>query len=253
MGLRFEHKAVLVTGGASGIGRATAEAFAREGAMVMVADRDQAAAEIVSAQLRAQGATVDWVEVDVQDPASCDRMVAHMMSSFGALHIAFNNAAVPSKHYVEFDEITTADWDQTLAVNLNGVFYAMKAEVVAMRISGGGAIINTGSMMSAKTAPGMAAYITSKHGVAGLTQAAALDLIRHGIRVNAVCPGFVDTAMLAPVLAKDGARAALESSIPIGRIASPEEIANAVLFLASEEASYFVGATLHADGASTIV
>ena len=253
MGLRFEHKAVLITGGASGIGRAAAEAFAREGAMVMIADRDQAGAEMVACQLRAGGAVADWVAVDVQEAASCVHMVTHVVSSFGALHVAFNNAAVPSVLYAEFEDIAVADWDRTLGVNLNGIFYAMKAQVPAMRASGGGAIINTGSMMSARTAPGMASYIAGKHGVVGLTQAAARDLIRHGIRVNAICPGYVDTAMLAPVLAQEEARTALEESIPIGRIALPEEIANAVLFLASEEASYFVGATMRADGGSTII
>lgn len=250
--MRFEHKTVLVTGGASGIGRATAEAFAREGALVMIADRDQSAAEKTASELRSCGGTADWVAVDVQDFSSCQQMVARTVSSFGELHIAFNNAGVPSAPYTEFEDISLADWDRTLAVNLNGVFYAMKAQVPAMRASGGTAIINTGSMMSAKNAPGMASYIASKHGLAGLTQAAALDLIRHGIRVNAVCPGFVDTAMLAPVLAQEEARAVLEGSIPIGRVARPEEIASAVLFLASEESSYLVGATLRADGASTI-
>jgi NAD(P)-dependent dehydrogenase (short-subunit alcohol dehydrogenase family) len=182
----------------------------------------------------------------------CEAMVAHAVEVFGDLHIAFNNAAIPSAPYSDFDGLTVSEWDRVISVNLSGVFYSMKAEVPALKRSRGTAIINTASMMAAVSAPGMASYITSKNGVAGLTKAAALDLIGDGIRVNALCPGFVNTPMLAPALESQATRASIEGMIPQGRVAEPEEMAEAVLFLASDQASYIVGALLRVDGGSTL-
>ncbi|MDB5716849.1 MAG: 3-oxoacyl-ACP reductase [Sphingomonas bacterium] len=249
---RFEGKVALVSGAAGGIGLATARAFAREGASVVLADVNGEAVAAAAQSIRAAGGKASGFLVDVSDFASCEAMVAHAVESFGGLHIAFNNAGIPSEIGGEFEDFAIADWDRLIGVNLSGIFYAMKAEAPALKASGGTAIVNTASVASFIAAPGMAAYVSSKHGVAGLTKAAALDFIRHGIRVNAVCPGFVDTPMLASALAEPGAREAMEGQAPIGRIAAPEEIAEAVLFLASDAASYMVGALIRVDGGVTL-
>lgn len=251
--LRFAGKVVLITGAASGIGLASAKAFAREGAQLVLADRDGDAARAAAEDIARTGGDASSFCADIANFDDCSAMVAHALELFGGLHVAFNNAGIPSDIGGEFEETSIADWDRLLAVNLSGAFYAMKAEVPALRSSGGSAIVNTASVASFVAAPGMAAYVASKHGLAGLTKAAAVDLIRHGIRVNAVCPGFVDTAMLAGAIAPAEARAALEALVPIKRIATADEVAQAVLFLASDQASYMVGALMSVDGGLTVV
>lgn len=252
MTARFAGKVVLVTGAASGIGLAAARAFAAEGARVVLADREAAGAEAGAAAIRAGGGTALAVTADVSDFEACEAMVARTVETFGGLHVAFNNAGIPSAIGGDFEDVAVAEWERLIATNLGGVFRSMKAEVPALRASGGTAIVNTASVASLIAAPGMAAYVASKHGVAGLTKAASLDLIRHGIRVNAVCPGFVDTPMLAGAMASPEARAGIAAAAPIGRVASAEEVARTVLFLASDEASYMVGALLSVDGGVTV-
>lgn len=249
---RFADKVALITGAAGGIGLAAAQAFAAEGARVVLADRNFALAEQGAKAIADAGGNASAVFVDVSDPASCEAMVAHTLATFGALHIAFNNAGMPSAIGGAFEDFSVKDWDNLLATNLSGVFYAMKAQVPALKASGGGTIVNTASIAALIAAPGMAGYVASKHGVAGLTKAAALDLISHGIRVNAICPGFVDTPMLAGALEQPGARAAISAQTPIGRIASPQEIAQTALFLSSDASSYMVGALLSVDGGMTV-
>jgi NAD(P)-dependent dehydrogenase (short-subunit alcohol dehydrogenase family) len=248
MSKRFESRNVLITGAASGIGLAAARAFAREGAAVMLADRNEVRLHAAVEEMRDGGADAHGVIVDVSDFGSCEAMVGRTVEVLGGLHIAFNNAGVPSEIGGNFADFAITEWQRIINTNLSGVFYSIKAEVPALQASGGTAIVNTASVASLVAAPGMAAYVASKHGVGGLTKAAALDLIQHGIRVNAICPGMVDTPMLAGAIGTAESRRQMEMLVPNRRIASPEEVAAAALFLASDEASYIVGSLLTVDG-----
>ncbi|MDB5689827.1 MAG: short-chain dehydrogenase [Sphingomonas bacterium] len=247
---RFENRVVLITGAASGIGLATARRFAAEGARVVLGDRNETAVLAAAAAIRGSGGAATGIGVDVAVYAACEAMVGHAVETFGGLHIAVNNAGIPSEIGGLFEDFPVADWDRLIATNLSGVFHAMRAEVPALKASGGTAIVNTASIASLVAAPGMAAYVASKHGVAGLTKAAALDLIAHGIRVNAVCPGLIDTPMLAG--APPEAQAAMAAQAPIGRMGTADEIAEVVLFLASDAASYMCGALMTVDGGVTL-
>lgn len=250
---RFEDKVVLVTGGGSGIGKATALAFAREGARVVVVDRREDAARATVAAIIAEGGEGSPFGADVSQFAQCEAMVDHAVRTYGGLHIAFNNAGIEGPVNANFTDLTIEDWDRVTAVNYSGIFYSMKAEVPVMRRCGGNAIINTASAASFIGARHMPAYIGSKHAVAGLTKAAALDLIGEGIRVNALCPGYTETAMMAALVGMDeAARKAFVSQAPINRVADPAEMAAVVLFLASDAASYLVGSLVRADGGLTV-
>jgi len=249
---RFQDKVVLITGAASGIGLATARAFAAEGAKLVIADINEEGAADAAAAIESEGGKATSFTVDVADYDGCVAMVDHTVSYFGGLHVAFNNAGFPSVSAPEFEDFNVEDWRRTIDVNLNGVFYCMKAEVPAMRASGGAAIINTASSASFMVGPNIPAYITSKHGVAGLTKAAANDLIRHGIRVNAVAPGSTITGMTAHRLSDPRAKEWMINLSPIGRFAEAKEMASAVLFMASDEASYMVGSLMRVDGGMTL-
>ncbi|BBF69800.1 SDR family NAD(P)-dependent oxidoreductase [Sphingomonas bisphenolicum] len=245
--MRFNGKTVLITGGGSGIGAATARKFADHGAQVAIADIDMGAAEAVAATMSGKASAV---QVDVTDPASVNAMVQHVVDRFGRLDCAFNNAGIGGAHKTIF-ELDHDEWRRTIDVNLSSVFHCLKAEAEAMR-DRGGAIVNTASVSGIIATPRGTEYCAAKHGVVGLTKSAALDLISHGIRVNAVCPGATDTRLLARAMGNTVLADHLKSMIPIGRIAHPDEIANLVLFLASDEASYVVGQCIAVDGGAIV-
>ncbi len=252
--MRFEDKAVLITGGGSGIGLATALAFAREGARVAVADVSPEHGREAVAAGHAQGTEIRFIPADVTSEADVERMVRETVSAFGRLDILFNNAGILIEAPVH--EMSEADWSRILAVNLTGAFLVAKHAVREMLRQGSGVIVNTGSVNSIVGDGDAAAYCASKAGVALLTKSLALAYARHGIRVNAVCPGWVETRMFRQEAATRGVtlesyRTHAGAEHPIGRVGRPEEIANVVLFLASEDSSYMTGALVVADGGYT--
>ncbi len=247
---RFVDRSVLVTGGGSGIGRAAARLFATEGGRVVVVDQNEADAQATVSLIRDGGGEALAVRADVSREADCRAMVERALSAYGRLHVAFNNAGVGASGFAVADEEEVA-WNRLIDVNLKGIFLAMKYEIPAMLAAGGGAIVNTASVAGLVGERGIGAYAASKHGVVGLTRTAALDYIDQGIRVNAVCPGATRTRILADWFQDPKVEAFILSRHPIGRIAEPEEIARAVLFLASDDASFIVGQALAVDGGLT--
>lgn len=247
--LRFDDKVVLITGGATGIGRATALAFARQGATVVIGDVDDRAAETVQL-IEDAGGTGLFVRTDVTVDADVERLVRTAVDTYGRLDVAFNNAGVlpPTGPLLEQTE---ADWDKTLAVDLKGVFLALKHEIAHMVANGGGAIVNTASIAGVIADPGMSPYVAAKHGVVGLTKAAALDYASAGVRVNALAPGLVETGMTKGWLDDPAMREVVVAGSQLGRPAQPEEIAGMVLYLASDLASFATGGVYVVDGGQT--
>jgi NAD(P)-dependent dehydrogenase (short-subunit alcohol dehydrogenase family) len=248
----FEGKVALVTGAASGIGRASARRFAEAGAKVAVADIDAAGAAETVALIGAAGGEAIAIEVDVADGASVQAMVAATVDRFGRLDIAHNNAGImgAGADIVDMDDQV---WQRGIDVMLTGVFLCMKHEIPHMLEQGAGAVINTSSGAGLIGFPGQANYVAAKHGVIGLTRSAALEYIARGVRVNAICPGTARSRMVDEWM--DGsaeAEAEVASLHPIGRIAEPEEIARAALWLASDASSFVVGVALPVDGGYTV-
>jgi NAD(P)-dependent dehydrogenase (short-subunit alcohol dehydrogenase family) len=234
-------RAALITGAASGIGRASALAFASAGASVALLDIDAGGLADTAAAVRAAGARAEVLVADVRDLRAVTGAVGRAVEAFGRLDAALNNAGVPGP-YVPLDEYSEEDFMRILQVDLAGVWRCMRAEIRYMRARGTGAIVNTSSMLGAAAMPDNGAYVAAKHGVHGLTRAAAVELGGTGIRVNAIAPGVTRTGMTSAV--SDD----LLRTVPLGRIAEPEEIAAAAVWLCSPEASYITGSVLVADG-----
>jgi NAD(P)-dependent dehydrogenase (short-subunit alcohol dehydrogenase family) len=248
----FEGRVALVTGAASGIGLATARAFAAAGAAVVVADIDQARAESARDRIIAAGHQAIAVRCDVTREADAAAMVERAVSAFGRLDAAFNNAGIQAPP-VETADASAEDFDRVIAVNLRGVWASMKHELRQMRRQGSGAIVNCSSLGGLVGIADRAIYHASKHGVIGLTKSAALEYAAKGIRINAVCPGIVDTPMVASMLeGQADLMKALMRAQPIGRLGRPEEIAAAVVWLCSPGASFVVGHALAVDGGYTV-
>jgi NAD(P)-dependent dehydrogenase (short-subunit alcohol dehydrogenase family) len=245
----FSGKVALVTGGSRGIGRATAMLFAQSGAKVVIGDVDAAGDETVEA-IKRDGGEATFVRTDVSVESDVKNLVAAAVKTYGGLNCAFNNAGVlpPTVALVEMEEST---FDQTLAVDLKGVFLCMKHEITHMLQSGGGAIVNTASIAGLIAEPGISAYVAAKHGVIGLSKAAAVEYASKGIRINALAPGLVNTAMTKAWFDDPNMSAYFTANTPIGRVSQPAEIAGMVLFLCSDLASFAVGQTFVIDGGYT--
>jgi NAD(P)-dependent dehydrogenase (short-subunit alcohol dehydrogenase family) len=247
--MQFDGKTVLITGGATGIGRATALAFAREGASVMIGDVDERAAETVSL-IEAAGGKAAFKHADVSDADAMTALVRDCVARFGGMHMAFNNAGVLPPP-LSFHEVPASDLDFILNVDLKGVYFAMQAEIRHFLEYGGGAIVNTASVAGIVADPNMSAYVAAKHGVVGLTKAVAIEYAQQGIRVNAIGPGFVATPMTQAWLDSDEFKAAFFAQNISGRAAQPEEIAGTVLHLCSDAASFINGSLFVIDGGQT--
>lgn len=243
--LRLKGKVVIITGASRGIGAAAARRFAQEGAIVVLAARDEQAMALIVQNIVAGGGQALAVSTDVGDPASVERLVKQTVDTYGRLDAAFNNAGI-SHRPTPLADISLEDYEHAIRVNLNGVFFAMKYGISAMLASGGGAIVNMASTAGVQGVQGIAGYVAAKHGVIGLTQSAALDYAQRNIRVNIVAPGPTLNDRISAL--SDEAREQISRAVPMRRIGRPEEIAAAVAWLCSDEASFITGATIPIDG-----
>ena len=248
-------KVVLITGASSGIGRATGEAFVARGAKVVLAARREHELATLTSEIEAQGGKASFVVADVAIAKDVERMVAHAIETFGRLDYAVNNAGIEGK-LAGITDLPEQDWDRVLDTNLKGTFLCLKYEALAMLAGGhGGAIVNVGSVNSFLGFPGGSAYVASKHGQVGLTTSVSAELAPQGIRVNLVCPGFVDTPMhhrLRGIVGDDLYDKVLIPRVHARRAGRPDEIAQTIVFLCSDEASYISGTTLTPDGGFTL-
>src|SRR5262245_44846484 len=250
---RLAGKVTLITGGASGIGRATALACAREGAKLIIADTQEESGEHTRHLITAQGGEAMFVQTDVRQAADVEALISQAVERYGRLDCAHNNAGISGLGIAGDHRALTAEypderWHQVIAINLTGVWLCMKYELQQMLTHGGGAIVNTASVAGLVGFVGHAAYAASKHGVVGLTRTAALEYAKHGIRVNCVCPGYIHTPMTASGVQDPDRKALMLASEPVGRLGNPEEVAEAVVWLCSDAASFVTGHTMTIDG-----
>ena len=243
----LKNKVALVTGAASGIGRATALAFAREGARVLVSDLASEGGAQTVALIEAAGGQALFEAADVAQPEHARRLVERAVAAFGRLDVACNNAGIAGLSAPTADYPLDA-WAQVISINLSGVFFGMKYQIPAMLQAGGGAIVNISSILGSVAFANAPAYTAAKHGVVGLTQAAALDYSASGLRINCVGPAFIHTPMISRFEADARVREQLIAQHPIGRLGQPEEVAELVLWLASSRASFVTGAHYPIDG-----
>lgn len=248
----FAGQGVMVTGGASGIGAATVRAFCEAGAAVLIADIQQAEGMALAEEMASAGHRALFVSCDVRLEQDIVAAVTAAVDEFGGLHHAFNNAGIEGEAS-PVDQATNENWTRVIEVNLRGVWWCMKHQIPAMRATGGAcSIVNCASIAGVTGFAGIPAYAASKHGVVGLTRSAALDLARQSIRVNAICPGVIQTPMIDRFAGADGSvRAALVTRAPMARIGRPDEISGAVLWLCSRSASYMTGQAIAVDGGWT--
>jgi NAD(P)-dependent dehydrogenase (short-subunit alcohol dehydrogenase family) len=250
---QLDGKVALVTGGASGIGRATALTFAREGARLIIADMNVDGGQQTVHLITENGGEAVFVATDVTQAAAVEALLAQAVETYGRLDCAYNNAGISGVGIAGDARTLTADypaerWHQVLAINLTGVWLCMKYEIVQMLQQGGGAIVNTASIAGLAGLPYASAYVASKHGVVGITKTAALEYARQGIRVNCVCPGYIETPMTAAGRNDPQRLALMLASEPMGRLGKPEEVAEAVVWLCSDAASFVTGHTMTIDG-----
>jgi NAD(P)-dependent dehydrogenase (short-subunit alcohol dehydrogenase family) len=243
----FKNKVAVVTGASSGIGKSVSELYAREGAAVILSDINQELGEKTTEEIRKGGGEAIFVHADVSKPSDCENMVKAAMDKYGRLDFACNNAGIGG------DQNPTADyslesWNKAIAVNLSGVFYCMKYEIPAMLKSGGGSIINMASILGRVGFAGAVGYVAAKHGVLGLTKTAAIEYAPHGVRVNVVGPGFISTPLIKELEENPEINNMLISLHPVGRLGKPEEVAELVIWLSSDKASFVTGAYYPVDG-----
>jgi NAD(P)-dependent dehydrogenase (short-subunit alcohol dehydrogenase family) len=249
MKISFEEQVALVTGAASGLGLATAKAFAESGASVALADWNENAVQTAAQELTAQGHKAIAIRCDVADDAQVDAMVKQTVATFGRLDAAYNNAGVQNV-LAETADTTRKDYDRVMGINLRGEWSCMKFELQQMRKQGSGAIVNCSSLGGLVGGAERGIYHAAKHGVLGFTKSAALEYAARGIRINAICPGLIWTPMADQMVAagQGDALKAMEKNVPMGRVGRAEEIANAVLWLCSDAASYVTGQSISVDG-----
>ena len=242
----LQNKVAIVTGGGSGIGRAISLLYAAEGAKLVISDVDEKGGNQTVAEIKAKGGEAIFVKADTSKPDDSKNVVEQAVKQFGGLHIAVNNAGIggPLKPTGEYP---IDGWDKVISINLSGVFYGLRYQIPAMLASGGGSIVNIASILGKVGAPGSPAYVAAKHGVIGLTEAAALEYAKQKIRINSIGPGYIVTPLLTNTLNAEAMKG-LESLHPMGRLGTSEEVAELALWLNSDKASFVTGSYYNVDG-----
>ena len=241
----MKNKVVIITGAASGIGKATAELFAKHGASVVISDIQEAEGKATTENIIANGGKASFIKTDVSRPEEMEALVNFAIKTYGKLDIAINNAGIGGE-LNPIADMSIEGWNKVIEVNLNSIFYGMKYQIQAMLKNGGGSIVNIASILGAVGFAGSSAYTAAKHGVLGISKAAALEYSAHGIRINAVGPGFIETPLLNALDAE--MKSQLASLHPIGRLGTSEEVAELILWLASDKASFVTGSYYPVDG-----